>query len=105
MQRTLAAACKPTQEITEAGGEYTVKRLSASKNTEARFKLGQEFGYRRLDDVEVLAVFDLEDGRFVEKQHGGGVPSAKAVWTFSPSGLTIESEAGVVVATEVYKRL
>jgi hypothetical protein len=105
MQRTLAAKSKPTQEIAEAGGEYTIKRLTALKNTEARFKLGQEFEFQRFDDVKVMAVFNLEDGKFVEKQHGGGVHSATAVWTFSPSELTVESEAGGVVATEVYKRL
>lgn len=42
-KRAAAAAAKPTIEISEANGEYTLKTLSIFKNTTITFKLGEEF--------------------------------------------------------------
>lgn len=48
-KRALAATAKPTIEITENGGRYTLKTLSTFKNTEINFALGEEFDEETAD--------------------------------------------------------
>jgi fatty acid-binding protein 3 len=48
-KRALAATAKPTIEITENGGVFTMKTLSTFKNTEITFTLGQEFDEETAD--------------------------------------------------------
>jgi fatty acid-binding protein 7 len=48
-KRAIAAAAKPTIEISENGGKYTIKTLSAFKNTEITFTLGEEFDEETAD--------------------------------------------------------
>ncbi len=43
IQRNLAEKAKPTVEISESNGRYTLKTLTALKNTEINFALGEEF--------------------------------------------------------------
>jgi len=48
-KRALASAAKPTIEISEADGTYTLKTLSMFKNTTIVFKLGEEFDEETAD--------------------------------------------------------
>lgn len=41
---------KPSIEISEAGGKYTIKTLSELKNVETTFTPGQEFGETTADN-------------------------------------------------------
>jgi len=50
--RKLAETSKPTVEIIQDGDDYVIK-THAFKNSEIRFKLGQEFEEKRLDGVTV----------------------------------------------------
>lgn len=105
IQRSLAMKSKPTIEITENGGRWTIKRLTALKNSEVNFQLGQEFEFENLGGAKVMAVINLVDGKLVEKHHGDDVAPVVATWTFSSTDLTVESTARGVVGIEVFKRL
>lgn len=48
-KRALAATAKPTIEITQDGDKYSMKTISAFKNTEISFKLGEEFDEETAD--------------------------------------------------------
>lgn len=48
-KRTLAATAKPTIEISEENGVYTLKTSSIFKNTSISFKLGEEFDEETAD--------------------------------------------------------
>lgn len=105
IQRNLAEKSKPTVEITEAGGRWTFKRLTALKNTEAAFELGQEFEFQRFDGSKVTSIFTLEGNKLKEKQYGAGVVPVTNTWEFLPVDVTVVSVAEGVVGTELYKRL
>lgn len=49
IQRNLAEKAKPTVEITEKDGKYSLKTLTALKNTEIVFALGEEFDEETAD--------------------------------------------------------
>jgi len=49
LKRGAAATAKPTIEISESKGVYTLKTLSFFKNTEIKFKLGEEFDEETAD--------------------------------------------------------
>jgi fatty acid-binding protein 3 len=49
LKRAAAAAAKPTIEISEADGVYTLKTLSVFKNTTITFKCGEEFDEETAD--------------------------------------------------------
>lgn len=49
IQRNLAEKTKPTVEISEKDGKYTLKTLTALKNTEINFTLGEEFDEETAD--------------------------------------------------------
>jgi hypothetical protein len=68
------------------------------------FQLGQEFESERLDGAKVTSIFTLKGNKLLEKQHGTGLVTVTAIWTFSRSVLTIESLAEEVMGTEVYIR-
>jgi hypothetical protein len=104
LHRKTAAKSEPTIEISASGDRYEIKWISALRELEAAFHLGQEVEYQRLDGTKVTSVFSLEDSKLSERQRAGEV-TVSATWTFSYPALTIESVAGGVTGTEVYKRL
>lgn len=58
MTRKLAESSTPTVEIKQEGDEYIIKTI-AFKNSEIRFKLGQEFEEKRLDGATVKVNYNL----------------------------------------------
>ncbi|GFT10902.1 fatty acid-binding protein [Nephila pilipes] len=101
MTRKLAESSKPTVEIKQEGDEYVVKTI-AFKNSEIRFKLGQEFEEKRLDGNTVKTVVSLENGKLVQKQFG----DKEVTITREVDGDTLKvvCESGSVVSTRIYKR-
>ncbi len=53
MVKTAAKTLKPTLEVEVAGDTYTLRSLSTFKNTEIKFKLGEEFEEDRADGKKV----------------------------------------------------
>jgi len=99
--RKMAESSKPTVEIKQEGDEYIIKTL-AFKNSEIRFKLGQEFEEKRLDGNTVKTVITLEGGKLVQKQHG----DKEVTITREVDGDTLKvvCESGAVVSTRTYQR-
>ncbi|XP_054715080.1 fatty acid-binding protein-like [Uloborus diversus] len=99
--RKLAENSKPTVEIKQEGDEFVVKTI-AFKNSEIRFKLGEEFEEKRLDGATVKTVVTLEGGKLVQKQFG----DKEVTITREVDGDTLKvvCESGSVVSTRIYKR-
>ncbi|XP_035224707.1 fatty acid-binding protein-like [Stegodyphus dumicola] len=99
--RKLAENSKPTVEIKQEGDEYLIKTI-AFKNSEIRFKLGQEFEEKRLDGNTVKTVVNLVDGKLVQKQFG----DKEVTITREVEGDTLKvvCQSGDVVSTRAYKR-
>ena len=100
--RKLAEQSKPTVEIIEEGGDNYVIKTYAFKNSEIKFKLGEEFEEKRLDGNTVKTVVTLEGGKLVQKQFG----DKECTITRGVDGdsLTVVCKSGDVVSTRIYKR-
>ena len=67
--RTLANKATPTIEvIIAADGTWTIKTISTVKNTEIKFKLGEEFEETSLDGRKCKTKFHLENGKLCQHQ-------------------------------------
>ncbi|KAF8794233.1 fatty acid-binding protein-like [Argiope bruennichi] len=101
MTRKLAETSKPTVEIKQEGDEFVIKTI-AFKNSEIRFKLGQEFEEKRLDGNTVKTVITLEDGKLVQKQFGD--KEVTIVREVDGDTLKVVCTSGSVVSTRLYKK-
>lgn len=71
MVKTAAKTLKPTFEVAIENDQYIFRSLSTFKNTEAKFKLGEEFEEDRADGKRVKTVIQKEgDNKFVQTQFG-----------------------------------
>lgn len=101
--RKLAESNRPTVRIAHSdGGEWTIKTI-AFKNSEIRFKLGEEFEEQRLDGATVKAVANLDGDRLVQKQFGE--QEVTITYTIDGDSLTITYASGSVVATRHFQRV
>lgn len=60
----------PTIELTENNGEYSLKTTSTFKNSEIKFKLGEEFDEETIDGRNVKSVITRDGNKFVQVQKG-----------------------------------
>ena len=60
-----------TVDISVDGDNWTIKTTSTFKNSELKFKLGEEFDEERQDGVKVKSTFTLEDNVLTQVQKGG----------------------------------
>ena len=79
--RKAATASTPVTEISEAGGEWTVKTSTTLKTMELKFKLGEEFDEKTPDGRDVKAKVAFEDGKIftVQKAKSEKEKSTKSV--------------------------
>lgn len=68
--RKMGASVSPVVELTEKDGLYTLKTTSPFKNTEIKFKLGEEFDEETADGRKVKSVCTLDGNKLVQKQTG-----------------------------------
>lgn len=68
--RKMGSSVNPVVELTESDGTYTLKTTSPFKNTEIKFKLGEEFDEETADGRKVKSVCTLEGNKLVQVQKG-----------------------------------
>lgn len=68
--RKMGATVSPVVELTEKDGVYTLKTTSTFKNTEIKFKLGEEFDEDTVDGRKVKSVCTLEGNKLIQVQKG-----------------------------------
>lgn len=68
IQRTLLTKATPTLEISLAAGVWTIKTLSAFKNTEISFVPGKEFLEVIEDERKSTSLVTMEGGRLTHKR-------------------------------------
>lgn len=104
MVKTAAKTLKPTLEVEVAGDTYTLRSLSTFKNTEIKFKLGEEFEEDRADGKKVqTSVVKEGDSKLVQVQKGD--KEVTIVREFSDEGLTVTATVNGVTSVRFYKRL
>ena len=70
VMRNLAKTSTPTVEITKDGDTFTLKTITAIKNSEIKFELGKEFEENRIDGVKVKTVVVADGNKLVQTQFG-----------------------------------
>nr|WBV73483.1 allergen [Blomia tropicalis] len=102
--RNLAKTASPTVEVSVDGDNYTIKSTSTFKNTEVKFKIGEEFEEDRADGKKVSTTVNKEsDTKLVQVQKGE--KEVTIVREFSDEGLTVTATVNGVSSVRFYKRL
>lgn len=70
MTRKVGSSVSPVVELTENNGLYTLKTTSPFKNTEIKFKLGEEFEEETVDGRKVKSVCTLDGNKLIQVQKG-----------------------------------
>ncbi|XP_021960110.1 fatty acid-binding protein, liver [Folsomia candida] len=103
--REAGAMVKPSIEISEAGGKYTLKTLSELKNMEISFELGKEFDETTADNRQCKTIFTKEGtSKLIQVQQLDGKKS-QTVREFTAGGMNAVFSAEGVSATRKYKRV
>lgn len=66
----MGSSVSPVVELTENNGLYTLKTTSPFKNSEIKFKLGEEFDEETPDGRKVKCVCTLDGNKLVQIQKG-----------------------------------
>nr|ABU97480.1 allergen Tyr p 13 [Tyrophagus putrescentiae] len=101
--RNLAKSASPTVEVIVDGDSYTIKTSSTLKNSEIKFKLGEEFEEDRADGKKVQTSVTKEgDNKLVQVQKGD--KPVTIVREFSEEGLTVTATVNGATSVRFYKR-
>lgn len=101
--RKVAIKVSPTIEISVDGdGHFTVKTTSTFKNSEIKFKLGEEFEEKRMDGVTTKTVITQDGNKLVQKQFAK--PEVEIIREFVDDKLTTTAKCGDVVCVREYKK-
>ncbi|MEU7328548.1 lipocalin/fatty-acid binding family protein [Streptomyces parvus] len=104
IQRNLAGKAKPTEEISENGGRYTLKTLTALKNTEINFVLGEEFDEETFDSSKIRSTVTRDGAKLVHVQKYGE-NEALIVRTFTDTSMEVTYSAQDVISARTFRRI
>ncbi|XP_075926145.1 fatty acid-binding protein, heart-like [Petromyzon marinus] len=103
--RKVGSLTKPTVTISTCGdGTVTVKTVSAFKNTELTFRLGEEFEETTADDRKVKSTVTQEGGRVVHVQRWDG-RETQLIRELQGDQMIMTCRVGDVVSTRTYERV
>ncbi|XP_058791326.1 fatty acid-binding protein, muscle isoform X1 [Phymastichus coffea] len=99
--RKMGAAVSPVVEVTEKDGEYTMKTQSTFKNSEIKFRLGEEFNEETPDGRKVKSIITLDGNKMTHIQKGDKDTVIER--EFTPTEMKAVMKVDDVVCTRVYK--
>ncbi|KAF7988619.1 hypothetical protein HCN44_001192 [Aphidius gifuensis] len=98
--RKMGATVSPTVELTENGGEYTLKTTSTFKNSELKFKLGEEIDEETPDGRKVKSTFTLDGNKLHQIQKGEKDTIIER--EFTPTEMKAIMKVDDIVCTRIY---
>ncbi|XP_068971572.1 sodium/calcium exchanger regulatory protein 1 isoform X2 [Bombus flavifrons] len=101
MTRKMGSSVSPVIELTENNGVYTLKTTSAFKNSEIKFKLGEEFDEETADGRKVKSVCTLDGNKLIQVQKGEKDTTIER--EFTPTEMKAIMKVDDIVCTRVYK--
>ncbi|XP_076619522.1 fatty acid binding protein isoform X2 [Colletes latitarsis] len=101
MVRKMGSSVSPVVELTENNGLYTLKTTSPFKNSEIKFKLGEEFDEETPDGRKVKSVCSLEGNKLVQIQKGEKQTTIER--EFTPKEMKAVMKVDDIICTRVYK--
>merc|ERR1712219_728 len=107
--RKAATASTPVMEVTESGGEWTIKTSTVLKSMELKFKVGEKFDETTPDGRAVDSIVTVEGNKFicVQTAKKEGEKSTKSIREFTDEGctMTMEVTGSDVSCVQKFKRL
>ncbi|KAL2731069.1 putative fatty acid-binding protein [Vespula squamosa] len=100
VMRKMGANVNPVVELTENDGTYILKTTSPFKNSEIKFKLGEEFEEETPDGRKVKSVCTLEDNKLLHVQKGEKETTIER--EFTPTEMKAVMKVDDIVCTRVY---
>jgi len=105
VMRKMGNSAKPSQHITIDGDQWTLKTTSTFKNTEIKFKIGEQFDETTADGRKVKTVMSLEgDNKLVQTQEHKEHPAVMTRELTDDNSMVMSCEAKGVVARRYYVR-
>ncbi|XP_043253453.1 probable fatty acid-binding protein isoform X1 [Colletes gigas] len=101
MVRKMGSSVSPVVELTENNGLYTLKTTSPFKNSEIKFKLGEEFDEETPDGRKVKSVCSLEGNKLLQIQKGEKQTTIER--EFTPTEMKAVMKVDDIICTRVYK--
>ncbi|KAG8280311.1 fatty acid-binding protein, muscle-like [Homalodisca vitripennis] len=103
MTRKVGGSVSPVIELTESEGVYTLTSASTFKNTEIKFKFGEEFDEETPDGRKVKSIITQEGTKLIHVQKGE--KDTTIVREFSPEEVKMVITVDDIVSTRIYKVL
>lgn len=104
MIRKVAVNTSPTIEISvEADGTVVVKTQSTFKNSQIKFKIGEEFEEKRMDGNTVKTIVTKEGNKLIQKQQCD--PPVEIVREFTDDKLITTCKCKDIVNVREYKKV
>jgi len=100
--RNLAKTSTPVIEITKDDDTYSLKTSTAIKNSEIKFKLGEEFEEARMDGKNVKTKIVADGNKLIQTQYGD--KEVSIIREFTPTELIATCKVGDVTSVRTYKR-
>jgi fatty acid-binding protein 3 len=100
--RNLAKTSTPVVEITKDDDTYSLKTTTAIKNSEIKFKLGEEFEEARMDGKNVKTKIVADGNKLIQTQFGD--KEVTIIREFTPTELIATCKVGDVTSVRTYKR-
>jgi len=100
--RNLAKTSTPVVEITKDGDKYSLKTMTAIKNSEIKFELGKEFEEARMDGKNVKTVVVADGNKLIQTQYGD--KEVKIVREFTGPELVVTASVGAVTSVRKYAK-
>ncbi|XP_076760711.1 fatty acid binding protein isoform X1 [Xylocopa sonorina] len=101
LTRKMGSSVSPVVELTENSGVYTLKTTSPFKNSEIKFKLGEEFEEETPDGRKVKTVCTLEGNKLMQIQKGEKQTTIER--EFTPTEMKAIMKVDDIVCTRIYK--
>jgi len=101
--RNLAKTSTPVIDITQDGDTYSMKTTTAIKNSEIKFKLGEEFEEARMDGKNVKTKIVADGNKLIQTQYGD--KEVSIIREFTPTDLITTCKVGDVTSVRTYKRV
>ncbi|CAL7936700.1 unnamed protein product [Xylocopa violacea] len=101
LTRKMGSSVSPVVELTENNGVYTLKTTSPFKNSEIKFKLGEEFEEETPDGRKVKTVCTLDGNKLMQIQKGDKQTTIER--EFTPTEMKAIMKVDDIVCTRIYK--
>jgi len=101
--RNLAKTSTPVIEISKDADTYSMKTTTAIKNSEIKFKLGEEFEEARMDGKNVKTKIVADGNKLIQTQYGD--KEVSIIREFTPTDLITTCKVGNVTSVRSYKRV